>query len=286
VAKINLTERVFKSVGRHFVTLSCVRRIAGQPEKAFVFSGFLVEAGGAWFYVTAGHITRDIRTALAQGATFHHWRLDDQTAGNAFKAAIPYDFEIRDWLELVNDENGLDYAATPLRENYRQLLKAGKALPITKGSWGHDQIEHDYWVMIGMPSESVEYDQKTFIRGRITFIPLKEVQAPPGAGAKAQNQFYAQLAEDAKVKDVDGMSGGPIFSIRRMKGEWRYHIIGVQSAFYRDARVIAACPFVTFGNELDRLVAMARAKLKAIKQLPKHTNEKKRTDTKAKRQRR
>jgi hypothetical protein len=71
-----------------------------------------------------------------------------------------------------------------------------------------------------------------------------------------------------------------------MKGEWRYHVIGVQNAFYGDARVIAACPFVTFGNELDRLVAMARAKLKAMKQLPRHTREKKRTKAKAKRQRR
>ena len=63
----NLTNRVAQTVGRHFVTLSCIQRMASDPaEKVFVFSGFLVDVAGIWFYVTAGHILKDIRTSLTQ----------------------------------------------------------------------------------------------------------------------------------------------------------------------------------------------------------------------------
>lgn len=72
----DLNQRFMKSVGRHFLTLSCVRSLPGErEEKTFVFSGFLIEVKDVWFYVTAGHILRDIREALNQGATFDIWRL-------------------------------------------------------------------------------------------------------------------------------------------------------------------------------------------------------------------
>ena len=65
----SLDERFIKAVGCHFVTLSCVRSLPdGSAEKVLVFSGFLAEAGGAWFYVTAGHILKDIRAAITAGA--------------------------------------------------------------------------------------------------------------------------------------------------------------------------------------------------------------------------
>src|SRR5437016_4093307 len=103
----SLNERFIKTVGRHFVTLSCVEVLPGtSTEKVFVFSGFLVDVNDVWFYVTAGHILRDIRAALNAGASFDIWRLGDQTAGNRFRdTAIPYAFDIERWLVIENDEN-------------------------------------------------------------------------------------------------------------------------------------------------------------------------------------
>lgn len=71
----------FNTVGHHFVSLSCVQRQPGKAgEKVHVISGFLVEACGVWFYVTAGHILRDIRTSLDVGDEFDVWRLDVLTS--------------------------------------------------------------------------------------------------------------------------------------------------------------------------------------------------------------
>lgn len=228
-----------------------------------VFSGFLVEAGGLWFYVTAGHILRRIQAALGAGGEFDVWRLDDQTAGNRFNgAAIPYAFDINRWLVIEDDETGLDYAAVPLETIYRLQLQAGGAIPITKVAWGDHVTEHDHWAVVGIPSETVAYDQQTIITGRIAVMPLEHAEEPAQAGRKAENQFYARIKDLGNVADIDGMSGGPLFALKKVDDEWKYTVIGIQSSWYRDTRTIAACPFSSFGAALDDVVASAKASTK------------------------
>jgi hypothetical protein len=254
-----------KSVGRHFVTLSCVRNVPGEKsEKVLVFSGFLIEIIQVWFYVTAGHILRDIRKAISQGATFDVWRLGDQTAGNRFKdTAIPFGFDIDRWGVIESEQSGLDYAVAPLQDLYCQQLHAGGAIPISKVAWGDHVTEHDQWALVGVPSETVSYEGKTLINARVVVAPLDPVDAPPEAGPKAQNQFYGRLKDDSArvVKDIDGMSGGPVFALKKIEGTWKYMVIGVQSAWYEKSRVVAACPFSIFGLELEKLVSDVRASL-------------------------
>lgn len=261
----NLNERFMKSVGRHFVTLSCVRTFPGEhEEKTFVFSGFLIEVKDVWFYVTAGHILRDIRKALSQGAAFDVWRLGDQTAGNRFNnSAVPYGFDINRWGVIENDELGLDYAVVPLEELYCRQLQAGGAVPITKVAWGDHVTEHDHWALVGVPSETVSYDGKTLITAKVVVAPLDPVDAPPAAGSRTQNQFYGRLKDDSvgMLKDVDGMSGGPIFALKKVDGTWKYSAIGVQSAWYKKSRTIVACPLSSFAIALEELVSSVTAEL-------------------------
>ena len=261
----NLNERFMKSVGRHFITLSCVRKMPGEhEEKTFVFSGFLIEVKDVWFYVTAGHILRDIRKALGQGVAFDIWRLGDQTAGNRFNnSAVPFGFDIKRWGVIENDELGLDYAVVPLEELYCRQLQAGGAVPITKVAWGDHVTEHDQWALVGVPSESVSYDGETLITAKVVVAPLEPVDAPPGAGTKAQNQFYGRLKDDSvgMLKDVDGMSGGPIFALKKVDGTWKYSAIGVQSGWYEKTRIVAACPLSSFALALEELVSNTVAEL-------------------------
>lgn len=259
----SLTQRFFRTVGRHFVTLSCVQRLPGETEeKIFVFSGFLIETGDAWFYVTAGHILRSVRAAIVAGATFDVWRLDDQTAGNRYKGiAVPYAFDLDRWLVIEDEEFGLDYAAVPLETMYCLQLQAGNAVPIAKDAWGDHVTEHDQWALVGVPSESVGYDQRTIITGRVVVIPLEEAEEPEGAGRKAENQFYARLKDMGNVKDIDGMSGGPVFALKKVDTEWKYTVIGVQSGWYPSAQIIAACPISSFGVAIAEAVESAKASL-------------------------
>ncbi len=259
----DLTRRVAQTVGKHFVTLSCVQRVpADSSEKILVFSGFFVDVSGEWFYVTAGHIIRDIFAALASGSSFDVWRLDDQTAGNQFNGkAVPYDFDAKEWLVLRDPSIGLDYAAVHLGDFYRRQLEAGGVTAIAKNSWGDYVTEYDHWVLMGIPSETVAYDGSTAISARMVMSPLTSVDEPTDAGDKAQNQFYAKLNEGSEnfFKDADGLSGGPVFALKKHGEEWKYKVIGIQSAWYPTNRTLAICPFSSFGLALEKIVAKARA---------------------------
>lgn len=96
------------------------------------------------------------------------------------------------------------------------------------------------------------------ISARIVFVKLTPVDdPPPAAGLRAANQFYARLLEGSEevVRDVDGMSGGPVVKVHWLNGEWRYGVIGVQSAWYPSTRTVAVCPFSSFGLALEEAIA-------------------------------
>jgi hypothetical protein len=217
----------------------------------------LVDIKGAWFYVTAGHILKNIRAALDAGSTFDVWRLGDQTAGNKFDGiAIPYAFESERWLVVEDANEGLDYAAVPLQDLYCRNLTAGGSVPVGDDAWSDHLIEHDFWALVGIPSETVAYDEESIIKARYVGLPLTTAEQPRLAGPKSRNQFYAKLSDDSTaLSDVDGMSGGPIFAMRKIDGVWNYWVIGVQSSWYRSTRTLAICPFSTFRIQIEKLVS-------------------------------
>lgn len=242
------------------MTLSCLQYPKEGKVKILVFSGFVVEIAGEWFYITAGHIIRDIQRALDTGSTFDVWRLGDQTAGHSFQdTAVPYAFDIANWCVVEDESLGLDYAAAHLGGLYRRQLEVGGVVPFGPDPWSDHTVPHDHWALVGVPSESVAYDGKKIITARIVVAPLTETEAPLLAGAKAENQFYAKLVVDAEgiLNDVDGMSGGPIVMLKYADNRWKYSIIGVQSGWYRAQRTVAACPIRAFTDALHPVVEEA-----------------------------
>ena len=256
----DFTERVARSIGRHFVMLSCLKRSPASKEvRVHIFSGFVVDILGEWFYVTAGHILKDIRSAINDGSSFDTWRLDDQIAGNQFSnIAVPYDFQLEHWCVLEDASAGLDYAAVHLGGLYRQQLEIGGVVPFTKQAWGDYVTECDHWALVGIPRESISYGA-TNITAEFVMLPLVPVEPPHSAEKKAENQFFAKIMDGSEeiIKDIDGMSGGPIVMLWKADDTWNYSVIGVQSAWYPNARIIAACPFSSFAEALETLVEEA-----------------------------
>jgi hypothetical protein len=261
----NLSELLLNTVGRHLLTLSCVQRQPGiSEERTLVISGFLVEAGGVWFYVTAGHILKAIRACVAGGVEFDIWRFDYEIASRPLKGPpIPYAFDIDKWLVIEDEEIGLDYATVPLETYYCRLLKAGGSIPIDKAAWGDHLTERDQWALIGIPEETVDYDQESIIRARRVVLPLGHAEIPEEAGRKAKNQFYARLMDRGNLTSIRGVSGGPVFGLKKVAGVWKYKVIGVQSGWYERDLIITACPFASFGGALEELVESFKASIEA-----------------------
>lgn len=256
---MNLTERFVSTVGKHFVTLSCVQ--SGPmlaTSKTIVFSGFVIEVHGEWFYVTAGHVVRYAQEALNSGSELDRWRLGDQMAGDRFAGvAIPFDFDPRKWLIVCDEELGLDYAAMHLGGIVRAQLEAGGVRGIGSNAWGDHVTEYDHWALVGIPAESVRQDIEGVIAARFVVVPLEHTEEPAMAGKRAENQFYARLRPGSEeyFLDADGFSGGPVFALKRVGDRWLYNVIGIQSAWYRSIKVLAICPFVSLALALEEIVA-------------------------------
>jgi hypothetical protein len=257
----DLSQRLLKAVGCHFVTLSSVQRLAGREEaKVLIINGFIVEAGGIWFYITAGHILSEIRKSLEAGVEFDLWRFGDQTTGNGFSGGIPYAFDVDEWSVIEDEGLGLDCAVLALDPMYRMQLEAGGAIPISKEAWGDQIADDDLLALIGIPYETLIYDQKTNIRCGIVVIPLDSVEKPPKVGSETDTRFSARLQDSGNIKDIKGMSGGPVFAVKKVEGRWEYKLIGVQSGWYPSKRIILVCPFVSLGIALESVVASSISK--------------------------
>ena len=236
-----------------------------------MFSGFVVSVLDEWFYITAGHILRDIRTAIASGSSFDNWRLDDQTAKNQFNGiAVPYEFDAEKWLVIRDETSGLDYAAVQLSDFYRRPLEVGGIIAIAKNAWGDHVTEYDHWVLMGIPSETVNYDGETIITARVIMSPLIPSKEPVSAGEKAQNQFYAKPIDNSEsiFKSAVGLSGAPVFLLKKVGEQWKYKLIGIQSTWYELTKILAICPFFSLGLELEKIVAEAHAILNHPKDKP------------------
>lgn len=258
----NFNDDFLKAVGKHFVTMSARQTPPGNSDaNVFVASGFVILVKELWFYVTAGHIIRELQTALATGSTFDTWRLGDQAARSPFDSGIPFHFDPTEWIVIRDEAVGLDYAALALRELYRDGLRAGGIIPIGPEAWGNYVAGYHQWVLIGVPTETVNGDGKTSISAKLVSAALKESCAPEAAGEKAKNQFYAQLIDGSEtiVRNVEGMSGGPVFATFKTDQGLTYKLIGIQSAWYPTSRIVAVCPFSSLGVGLQQTIQTLRA---------------------------
>jgi hypothetical protein len=261
------TEFVARALGVHFVAVTCRRRPAdpSQPETRPVISGFLADIDGHWFYVTAGHVLRDVDAAIRQGVTFDQWQFDDQTAGHRFAFThVPFAFERAEWLDIY--ELGMDYAALPLRDLYREQLKAGGAQPLPEHTWSNHGVYHDHWFLLGIPNESLKMRPDGNLSARTVGIALQECDPPEEAEDRGANVFYGRLAKgsEAVAQSIEGASGGPIFGLKRdERGNWKYWVIGVQSKWFAGARVATICPFASFALALQRDVRTLQAQANA-----------------------
>lgn len=252
----NLGKITLYHVVKHFVVLSCmVRKSHDSPDDPCVFSGFVVEIEGIWLYITAGHVLRRIREATDAGYAFSTWRFREGRLDPALRhSGIPYDFRLEEWLVIENDDTGLDYAAVGIYGLTRANLEVGGVVPVKEHTWGEYTAEHDYWALVGAPAERVSHDGRSTLSLSLTLIPLEESAPPEPDTAKSDNRFYARIPANAEctVENIDGMSGGPIFALKRLENEIRYKAIGIQSGWFRPDRILFACPFSTFANELAR----------------------------------
>jgi hypothetical protein len=261
-------------MSRHFVAYGFEYESLNADGSVFhhgigVHSGFLLELAGQWFWVTAGHcLQEDLEEPLAKGqirlaaGNFMDYFGDEATNN----VSVPYLYEAGCAMYLEEPALGLDFGLIPIDGLMRQTFLANKNVPICRENWIHQhRLEFEGYYLLGIPRTKVFKKPTSYgveINMQPQMIAVRAIDPGTVEGASSTEWFAGQNDEDAEIETVEGMSGGPIYGLRRHeKGRLLYHAVAVQSRWIRSKRIIFGCPLPNFAEQVLRLLIQSRSGL-------------------------
>lgn len=250
--------------GRHFVALAFAyhaKTPPGQPRepiRALAWSGFILDVLETSFFMTAGHCVRELGDLLDErkikAANFCLW---DHFGHDAkFKnQAIYIPFEVSTTLYV--DENGFDFAAVPLTENTRQLLEANGILVVAEKNWKGNRDPDGQLFVLGLIDElqaEIIKGNEMNVKINLANIPLETVEANnERLNVDGVPEIVGRVPNTGQFDSIKGMSGGPIFALSATN-PGQYSIIGMQTRWNKQTRLVYGCPIRVFGELIEREV--------------------------------
>jgi hypothetical protein len=136
---------------------------------------------------------------------------------------------------------------------YRLLSESpSRAVPECVMGW-HPR-NYSLLFVLGLPKEHKEfrksqtdYGFKMRFRAVLPMLPLEFV-GETSRGTKPEGDFaFAKIMSRAgkiagvpsEIRDIDGMSGGPVFGIRNVRGAARLEWVGIQSGWFPDDDIVS-----------------------------------------------
>jgi hypothetical protein len=260
-----MSDAFMRQTAKHFLALTFHATLPDKSHVVEVRSGFVIETCDLWLLITAGHVVETIRDYAKQGIAATHFVLrDDWVSGGAVPFGVPFAFEPERCLAL--NHLGADYAAWVLDPMTIRALGSGGVQPIGEEAWGLDArlAKYEVLLLVGVPSETVSVHGSTLII-KPTLMPITLVDASKsGLDVVDPAVCVARLEQSSDpdqhlVKDVDGMSGAPIYGLKTIEGKLRYFVAGIQSGWYRSARHVTFFPARGFFEAVERVVKEAIA---------------------------
>jgi hypothetical protein len=259
----DLALSVMQTFGKHTVSLGWIDaepdakgRPLDKPRK-FCVSGFIMSFDGQWVLLTAGHILKGIDSVLEAGRQLHSCVLIDSFGDKvSHRQPFPFAYEDAPKFYIDDDDLGIDFGFIVLRDMYKKLLEANGVTPLDERVWrNHPPADRMHYVLFGFPTQFIITDQEKTPTGvkhhthinPVTLIVQKIDGIPDCADKRKKDRFYGRLSENLVLTDIDGMSGAPLFGyMLDVQMRLRYWLVGVQGGWYRDSKVIYACPTQLF----------------------------------------
>ena len=260
-----MLDNILKMLGKH--TVSLVWTDADQDEdtgklknpRTLYVSGFVIEILGEWFLATAGHVLEYLDSVLKEGKRkLVSCKLMDHFGWDAScDHPIPF-MHYEDTLKYFvdDDEKGLDCGFLGLSPYYRKLLEANEVSALSERVWlTEPPDEVDLFAIIGFPTEMTRTEMEKTPEGlemlssvHHMMLTVKQIPKPEWANDTSCDYFFGQLGDDIPIQSVKGMSGSPLFAIKLSMTGIRYWMIGIQSGWFPERKVIYACPSKHFAE--------------------------------------
>lgn len=265
-ARNRLRSLMLDEFHKYCLPLSFVFRRAGSVEfESKAASGFLLHFEPYHLWVTAGHVL----TQLYQG--WHSGEVEERRSSLVDAVSevpdvawsIPFDPSTCRY-ELLGDEDD-DIGVIVLRELYVSALNASPEKQFLQREVLEDgALPPQMFLLLGAPAERLESEIEHGSTGprlktRVISARLELAPAQRPESARLDSDFYDVLDEangEPLVKNLDGMSGGPVFSVALGKESGSEFVLqGVQSAVVTGTRVVRVMNRETLFRLLEKLQA-------------------------------
>jgi hypothetical protein len=237
-------------VGIGFATLQSDKNAKPHADCHFR-SGFILDFGGTWFWVTAGHVIEEIIDARRRGVQIVDICFWDQFGND--DVSYPFDF-FGAWKHYENNITaGIDYGAVELAPHEQKILEHSGIRPVQE--WGAGR-QTGHYVIVGLPEEdtrrSVEASRYGFrVSGKPTLAInyVKRLKRAPKGFRNPSPRLVGRLARKWPGQSMKGTSGGPVFEIDPDCLS-SVRVVGLQSDWDRATRTVFGCPIEFFGPRL------------------------------------
>lgn len=206
--------------------------------QTFACSAFAMSFDGVPVLVTAGHVIKDVLDPIIVRNEYkgHPLRLLQVNILDCFgeKPAYkkPTPFSIYPDLRrgsideaLKRDSMGLDFGIIFLPDLYWNGFFANDGRILAEDIWAQEGETFDVYKMVGIPSEPQHSRNGNGRIGVYSFLAASDPDVPLKDGKPVW--FVGNMPEG--VTTVEGVSGGPIFGLRKVAGGWEHKIVAMQS---------------------------------------------------------
>jgi hypothetical protein len=266
-----LCRELSHELGKCIVSLFLVCQFKGERvPRHYAFTGFLYRREFYAYWITAGHVVKEIERILDHEKLESCWaELSDRAGPDEECSVVIAPEELRLMISL--NEQGIDLGFLLLRQLYYECLAAvPENMFIDADSLGSESyLDYRGVYLLGCPFDSQEVidtelsnSTKRSVRIENLCLPVEPVRIPDqipsehGSFWDNPNAFYGRLLPFSDtgsrgVQLIEGMSGGPIFSLEP-SGLERVtpRLIGVQSSWLPRQRTIRA----TSSSELNEFL--------------------------------
>lgn len=245
-ASLDAADRLIDDFSRHIVAL-CVhyRRVTdgvvtgeAQIEQ---YPGVFAHLQGHHVFLTAGHSLQGLSEAIDAGAIV----VDTVVLFDGFgpsamtPAAIPFDLHGSVQLYVDDEAAGIDFGMVRLSPYYVRLLGAQGVQSLTERNFASPDDEFWQYFMLGLPDERV-FIENLQVRMELALIPVIAVATPVGHETRL-SRFTGTISSERPFASIVGMSGGPVFGVKR-GAPCEYKLIGIQSRWFEPTDHIFATP--------------------------------------------
>jgi hypothetical protein len=183
------------------------------------------------------------------------WLLDSMGVGAKSLDPVPFAWSDEVASRAFKDA-AHDFGLIILNDLTRRNLEANKIVPLTEEVWDLSPDKPEAFMLIGIPSELARPSSPVTSLVSVILPIDQAVERRAELRETLTDRWYGRVRlPEQGVSDIDGMSGGPIFSLQRgPNGETQYWLHAVQSAWHRPSRAVAACPTRCMGQLIDAAI--------------------------------